>query len=108
MGKRIIGGVPVNDGKGLFDSEGLCDSLIIDCNNSVKALASGQYVGFCNIVVQMVQKLTQLKTGIKNELSAKDATIEELKRENDNLFEQATGIPVDKTEIKDGDAHGAE
>lgn len=104
---KRIGDITLNDGNGLFDSEGLCDSLIVDCNNAVKAIASGQYVSFCNTVVQMVQKLSNLKSGIKNDLSSKDKTIEELKQINNNLVEQVTGLPVDGSEEKDGAEHGA-
>ena len=93
---RKIGDITVNDGKGLYDNEGLCDSLIIDCNNAVKNLANGNYVQFCGVIVQMVQKLANLKEGIRNDLDSMKKKVEELKRENDELFEQKTGIPVDK------------
>ena len=31
----------VNDGNGLFDAEGLIDSLIVDTNETVKSIAGG-------------------------------------------------------------------
>ena len=40
---------------GLMNNEGLCDSLILDCNNAVRALFNGNNVQFCGIIVQMVQ-----------------------------------------------------
>lgn len=94
--------IPVNDGGGLYDNEGLCDSLILDCNNAVKVLFSGNYVSFCNVIVQMVQKLSNLKKGIKNDMAGKDETIEELKRMNDSLMEQITGLPVEKENDTNG------
>lgn len=93
---KKIGDIPVNDGGGLYDNEGLCDSLILDCNNSVKALASGNYVQFCNVIVQMVQKISNLKSGIRADTDALKANIAELKRMNDSLAEQLTGLPVEK------------
>ena len=86
----------VNDGKGLYDNEGLCDTLIVDCNNLVKQITSGQYIQFCNTVVQMVQKLANLKDGIKNDMDSMKDKVDELKRMNDNLVEQMTGLPVEK------------
>ena len=97
---KKIGDLTVNDGKGLYDNEGLCDSLIIDCNNAVKNLARGNYVQFCGVVVQMVQKLANLKEGIRNDMNSMKKKVEELKRENDELFEQKTGIPVDKDGVE--------
>lgn len=98
----------VNDGKGFVDNEGMCDLLITDCNSLVQDLISGQCVRFCLRIGQMVQKLTNLKTGIHNDLTAKDRIIEELKRINDSLVNKSTGLPVDKTIIKDGAENGAE
>lgn len=71
----------VNDGKGLYDNQGLCDALIVDCNNAVKSICTGQYVQFCNIIVQMVQKLSNLKKGIENDMKDREETIETLKAE---------------------------
>jgi hypothetical protein len=99
---KKIGDIPVNDGGGLFDNEGLCDSLILDCNNSVKALASGNYVQFCSVIVQMVQKISNLKNGIKADTDALKSNIVELKRMSDSLAEQITGLPVEK----DGESNG--
>lgn len=86
----------INDGNGLYDNQGLCDSLILDCNNLVKQITGGNYVSFCGIVVQMVQKLGNLKEGIKHDLESKNNIIDELKSMNAELQEHNTGIPVDR------------
>lgn len=77
--------IKVNDGGGLMDAEGLIDSLIIDCNNAVKAVASGEYIRWCGISVQMVQKLSTLKQGITEDIKSRDQRIAELKKSNDEL-----------------------
>lgn len=87
--------MPVNDGGGLYDNQGLCDSLIVDCNNLIKSGFAGQYIQVCNTVVSMVQKLTNLKDGIAKDLASKDKIIEELKATNNALMEEKTGLPVD-------------
>lgn len=87
--------MPVNDGGGLYDNQGLCDTLIVDCNTVVKSACSGQYIQFCNTIISMVQKLTNLKNGIKADLESKDRIIEEYKRMNDALMTEKTGLPVD-------------
>lgn len=69
----------VNDGKGFYNNEGLIDSLIVDVNNLFKCLASGQYMQYQNISVRMVQKLANLKTGIKSDLESKDKIIADLR-----------------------------
>ena len=69
----------VNDGNGLMDNIGLIESLIVDCNDLPKSLISGQYVLFCNRIVQMVQKLANLKQGVSNDLQSRDKTIAELR-----------------------------
>ena len=84
----------VNDGKGLYDSDGLIDTLIVDCNNLEKHLVSGQYVQFCNTIVSMVQKLSNLKDGIKADRNCLTQIISEMKGCNDELVEQITGLPA--------------
>lgn len=78
---RNVGeGLTVNDGKGLLDNEGLIDSLIVDCNTAVKQLVDGNYIAWCNINVQMVQKLANLKVGVRNDMKSLQDQLEELKR----------------------------
>ena len=87
--------IPVNDGKGLYDNAGLCDTLKIDLNNLLKSFNSGQLIQAAGIVIQMVQKLDNLKKGIKADLASKDEIIEELKKINDSLVQEKTGLPVE-------------
>lgn len=93
---KKIGDLTVNDGKGLMDSEGLCDSLLSDLNNIPKILMTGQYIQFCVLVTGMSQKLINLKKGITNDMQSMKDKVEELKRTNDDLMEQITGLPVEK------------
>ena len=92
----------VNDGKGLYDNEGMCDLLVNDLNNLVKDLTSGQQVQFCIHVTGMVQKLMNLKNGIRNDMDDMRKKVEELKAANDSLVEQITGLPVEKDGEKNG------
>ena len=84
---KKVGDLTVNDGKGLMDNEGLCDSLLVDLNRIPKALMDGQNIQFCAIIQSMAQRLTKLKSGIKADLESKDKIIEELKRLNDELIQ---------------------
>ena len=87
---KTIGELTVNDGNGLFDNAGLCDTMISDLNTLVKDMASGQYVHFCITVTQMTQKLQNLKAGIVNDLNGKDKTIEQLKMQLKALGEDVS------------------
>lgn len=99
---RKIGDITVNDGKGLIDNEGMCDSLVFDLNGLVKLLINGQFIQFCAKVSEMVVKLNNLKKGIKADIESKDKIIEELKKINDALMEEKTGLPVDKEGAENG------
>ena len=99
---KKIGDITVNDGKGLFDNEGMCDSLVIDLNSLIKSMASGQYVQFCAKICEMTTKLGNLKKAITGEIESKNQRIEELKRLNDSLMEEKTGLPVDKDGAENG------
>lgn len=68
----------VNDGKGLFDSDGIIDSLIVSCNDLPNAIFNGQNVRFCALIVEMVQKLSLLKQGVKNDLESLRKQVDEL------------------------------
>lgn len=93
-GKREQDGVTLDDGKGLYTSDGLIDGLIVDCNRLTQHLASGQYVQYCNTIVQMVQKLGALREGIRKEHEDRDKAIQELQALCDGLQEQLTGLPA--------------
>ena len=86
--------ITADDGKGLYTNEGLIDSLIVDCNRLTQCLAAGQYVQYCNTVVQMVQKLGSLKEGIRRDMEDREKAIAELKKLCDDLQERITGLPV--------------
>lgn len=96
---RKMGDYTVNDGKGLYDNEGLLDSIIVDCENAVKQLTTGNHLAWCGIMYSMAQKLICLKNGIKNESDSMKNKIEELKRMNNDLLEQVTGLPVDNSAL---------
>lgn len=90
--------ISLNDGKGLFDSQGLIDTLIVDCNNLLKHLLGGQYIQFCNTIIGMVQKLGQLRDGVAADMAAKDKAIREMQDLNDKLAAEVYGIPVNREE----------
>lgn len=99
---KKIGDMTVNDGKGLFDSEGLIDTMLLDLNNLSKCLMTGQYIQYCAIVSSMGQRLVKLKEGIRADLDSMKAKVEELKQINDSLVEEKTGLPVDKDGAQNG------
>lgn len=80
--------VNVNDGGGLFDNIGLIDTLIVDCNELPKLLISGQGVGWCAKVVEMTQKLVNLKKGVRADVDSMRRQIETLVHENESLTAQ--------------------
>ena len=100
---KKIGDVTVNDGKGLYDNIGLVDTLITDLNSLPVLLASGQAIKAAGVVYFMGQKLVNLKKGIQADLDSKNQIIEELKRINDSLMEEKTGIPVDRSDDNGAD-----
>ena len=95
---KKIGDLTVNDGKGFMDNEGMCDSLVFDVNSLVKLLINGQFIQFCSKVREITIKLANLKKGIHDDLESKDKIIEELKRINDSLASEKTGLPVEGSE----------
>lgn len=99
--RNVGDGLTVNDGKGFFDNEGLVDSLIVDCNNAVKELSNGQYIAFCDQMVQMVRKLANLKKGIVNDMKSKDEQIKDL-NELINIKDRT----IDALRKKDGETNG--
>lgn len=102
MKEKKVGDLTVNDGKGLFDNEGLCDSLLADLNNLPKMLMTGQYIQFCATVASMGQRFVNLKKGIKADMDSMEEKVEELKRMNDSLVEQITELPVEKDGADNG------
>lgn len=78
-----IGNIQVNDGGGLFDSAGLVDTIILDCNNTVRQMVSGNYIAFCNGMAEIVKKLGVLKEGISKEKKAMRDEVEYLGKQLD-------------------------
>ena len=105
MEARKIGKITVNDGNGLFDSLGLIDSLISDCNRAVQQCVCGQYVGFCCTIVQMVQKLGRLKNGIQDDLEYKNKTIAELKKASAEEGKMISSLLTERAK-EGGEHHG--
>lgn len=89
-----MGNPKINDGGGLWDNEGVCDRGVVLCNAALKDLVSGQYLAFSNKMEQIAQIFNNLKTGIKNDRESLEQKIEELKRANDALVSEKTGLPV--------------
>lgn len=75
----------VNDGKGLFDNLGLIDTLIVDCNELTKDLVSGKYVQYCAKIVEMIQKLSNLRNGVKADSEAQQEEIAALQKLLDDI-----------------------
>ena len=71
--------IKVNDGGGLFDSLGLIDSLIVDCEKGMKALVAGSPLEYAAVTVGMVQKLGRLKEGVRNDTEDLKKQIRELR-----------------------------
>ena len=94
----------VNDGKGLFDNEGMCDQGILIANEAVKDLATGNYIAFCNKMAQITRIFSNLKTAISNDRESLEQKVEDLKRMNDALVEEKTGLPVLKECSDDGNS----
>ena len=99
---KKVGELTVNDGKGLMDNEGLCDSLLLDLNNLPKVLMTGQYIQFCAMIASMAQRLANLKKGINADMQSMKDKVEELKRMNDDLMEQISGLPVERNGESNG------
>ena len=61
-----------------YTNDEMIDTLIVDCNEAVKAVISGQTIQWCKLMYEMVVKLMNLKKGIRNDLENREATITEL------------------------------
>ena len=85
----------LNDGKGLYDNEGLIDTMIADLNNLPKLLMTGQYIQYCATVTGMAQKLVNLKEGIRKDMESMKEKVEDLKRINDRLITEKDGAEHD-------------
>lgn len=86
--EKINEKLPVNDGKGLLDNLGLIDTLIVDCDKLPKLLFAGNSIGFCSKLIEMVQKLSNLREGVKTDMESMQKQLEVYIRENENLLRQ--------------------
>ena len=75
---KEIGGATVNDGKGLYDNEGLCETLITDLNRLPRLLIDGQFIGACDLLAKMAQKANCIRKGIRNDMESRDEQIRKL------------------------------
>ena len=62
----------------------IIDSLIIDCNNSVRFALNGNYIAWCNSMVNLTRNLELLKGKVNAEQSKNLQKIEELKTQLKN------------------------
>ena len=69
---------------GLYTNSELLDSIIVDLDNLLKALFTGQFIKVCAIVTGMAQKLSNLRKSLDNDLKNREETIEALKQELKN------------------------
>lgn len=77
--------IKVNDGGGLWDNAGLCDTLTVSCNDLLREICAGRYVGFAALIVDMVQRLSNLKKGIEAERADFEKQIAELRKLLDDI-----------------------
>lgn len=80
----------------MIDNQQLIDSMILDCNNAVGAIAQGQYILFCRLMYEMVQKLGNLKKGVAVELKNREEIIAGLKDQLRNAGMQVEDVPVEE------------
>lgn len=80
----------------MLDNQQLIDSMILDCNNAVGAIAQGQYILFCRLMYEMVQKLGNLKKGVAVELKNREEIITGLKDQLRNAGMQVEDVPVEE------------
>ena len=73
--------INVNDGGGFYDINGMFDSLIVDVDNQLKLLFSGERIAFCGGMVGMIQKITAMQHGVNKELSELREQIKQLEKE---------------------------
>lgn len=80
-------GIRVNEG-GLFDANGMFDSLIEDTNEMVRSAMTGNYIAFCRHAVEIVQKLAVLKKGVTEQEEQLREQVDDLRKMNDRLAGQ--------------------
>ena len=63
----------------------IIDSIIVDCNNSIRTIMTGNYIGWCSDMVLLTRNLELLKNKIQEETENKSKKIEELKSQINSL-----------------------
>lgn len=58
----------------------LFDSLLLDCNNAVKVILSGNYLAWCGEMHRIAQALITLKAETEKQIKDRDEQIASLKR----------------------------
>ena len=91
---------------GLYSNSEIVDSLIADLNTVIKEIVSGQYLQACCYITGMVQKMTNLRRTIDNDLKNRDETIEQLKRELRSAGREVVDVAPEKLIKKDGAENG--
>ena len=56
------------------------DSLLLECNNAVKVILSGNYLAWCGDMHQIAQELISLKAEAQKQIKDRDEEIASLKR----------------------------
>ena len=74
--------ITVNDGKGLLDNLGLIDTLIVDCDTllDIAFKGKGHRIAFATKLIEMVQKLSNLRDGVENDSKSLKEQIDELNK----------------------------
>ena len=80
--------VKVNDGKGLFDNAGLCDTILTDLNGCIKLIFEGKFLQFCAAISSIAVRVVNLKKGIETDRKSLIDNIEDLKRANAELLKE--------------------
>ena len=62
-----------------MNKDEVIDHLVVECNELVKQLATGNYVRFCSTIVQMVSELGHLKEAMHIDIGNLQANIQVLK-----------------------------
>ena len=79
---------------GLYDRDGMIDGLIVECSGLVKAAMGGEYVQFCALVVDMVQRLDALKEGTAGEVAGLKERIRNLEETLEMMTDTEAGRDV--------------
>lgn len=95
---------------GLYTNTEIMDSVIVDLNEMVKQMVSGQYIQACCFITQISQKLLNLRNTINDDLKNREQTIETLKEELRNAGQTVKDYTpqefVDALNGKDGANNG--